>query len=141
MKVRLLRPKWLRVLDMSVAVVTAALVGVGLDYNMRSKAEPLICKTAGENHVIELKDDKFPSERLIVQQCDTITLVNLDQAFYKIAFGIHDAHIDYPGYTPLVISYNDSIKLDAVQAGTFLLHDHLRDHAKTELVIRALASD
>jgi hypothetical protein len=136
-----IRRRGLRALDVMVAIVTVALLGVGLNHNLRSGAEPFPCKAIGENHTVNLKDDKFSSERLKVKQCDTITIVNLDNAFYKIAFGVHDQHVDYPGYTPFVISQNDSIKIDAIETGTFLLHDHLRDHAKTELVIKSPVSD
>ncbi len=124
----------LRKMDIAVIVVTLVLVGFGA-YN-RFLKKPL-CALPGAEHVLTLKDDAFSQSSLVLNQCDVIKVVNLDTQIYELAFGVYESHINYPGYIETQIRPNEFIAIDALQAGDYRLHDHLRDKASIEFSIRA----
>ncbi len=117
-------------------LVTASLLALGLHTQFSDKVEGFACKTIGQNHELYLQHDTFSTTKLSIKQCDTVTVINLDDSLYNLAFGVHDQHIDYPGYNQQILSYNESLKIDALEAGTYTLHDHIRgDNTHVELTI------
>lgn len=120
-----------------VVLGTALLLVVAGIWNNVRKSDSDICKTAGQQHEIIVKQDAFSVERLELAQCDTVQIANLGTETYELAFGTHDKHIAYPGFTVQTLRPNEYFVLDATQAGTYRMHDHLRDKAAIMLDIRA----
>jgi len=121
------------ILDIIVAVVAGGLIIFGL-WRTINQPRPL-CEAIGEEHQLTLQNDAFSTSQLTVHTCDVIKIINLDSLDYQLAFGVHDKHVDYPGFTETLVRPNEFITVDAVEAGDFRIHDHLRDKAVVELLI------
>jgi hypothetical protein len=122
-------------IDAAVFAVALGLVIFGI-WNMQSKQAGTPCATPGQEHTLIVKDDVFSKQQLTLKQCDVIKIANLDALrSYEFAFGVHDKHVAYPGFTQQVVRPNEFIVIDAVQTGGFRLHDHLRDKAAVEFTI------
>ncbi len=80
--------------------------------------------------------DAFSPSVLTVNRCDTVTINNTGNQTYQIAFGVHDNHINYPGFTPDILTTGQSVSFVALQPGSFELHDHFADKAKAIINIR-----
>lgn len=133
---RLKKSFTLKPLDLALLSVAVLLIIFGIWSNLNKKEEAT-CKTAGSQHEIIVKEDAFSVPRLELNQCDTVQIANLGAETYELAFGYHDKHQDYPGFTMQTLRPNEYFVLDAVQAGTYRMHDHLRDKAVLILDIRA----
>lgn len=82
--------------------------------------------------------DAFSTPTLTVKQCDIIKIANIDpNQNYQLAFGVHDKHIEYPGFSEQLIRPNEFITIDMLQFGSYRIHDHLRDKAAIELTVLA----
>lgn len=132
---RLQPPKMIRLADVAIGVVTIATVGFGIVQWQSEKAEAL-CQKPGVQHEVIIKDGAFQQLQLVLRQCDIITVVSQDKALYQLAFGTKGSHMGYPGYTEQLLGYNESLSIDAFEAGTFEVHDHLADKARITLVIQ-----
>jgi Mlc titration factor MtfA (ptsG expression regulator) len=126
--------KWLYLADGLVLVIAFCLVLFGITHTNTSK-DNAVCQKAGKENQLTLRDDRFSPNKLTLRQCDTIKIVNLDTRTFSLAFGTHESHIAYPGFSEQVIRPNEFIVIDAVQAGSYLMHDHLRDQAQVNLTI------
>lgn len=119
-----------------VAIVAVGVIFLGSQRSQQTDAAIAAgCPKAGENHTLRLNDDRFDKERLTVQKCDTLTISNDDGRSYQLAFGVHDKHVDYPGYDAAALAPHESITINMIQTGTFEFHDHFRDQAHTVLTI------
>lgn len=123
-------------LDVVVILATVILVSLGLWFGIvKNNESKLVCKTVGSVHELTLKNDAFSPNRLTVTRCDTIRVVNMGTETYHLAFGVHDSHVNYPGFSMQMLRPSEFFVLDAVQAGTYTMHDHLRDKARVTLII------
>lgn len=126
----------LLMLDIAVLIATTGLVAPTLISKALRNDAPIQCRAIGKDHNLVIKQGDFEYDTYRLTQCDTITLVNMDKdTAYQVYFGNHDSHLDYPGYTSYAIKYRESLKIDAFQAGSFRLHDHLKDKAATQVEI------
>lgn len=130
----------LRPIDIVVFALTVVLVAFGVwSMQTRQSANAGPCAKPGQEHQLTLNGDAFSVSELKLNQCDTIKIANLDPVLsYQIAFGVHERHVVYPGFSELVLRPNEFITVDAVQAGDYRIHDHIRDKAAVNLEIRAL---
>jgi hypothetical protein len=127
----------IRPIDFVVVGLAAVLIMFGL-WNMRSKQAGLPCDKPGQEHNLIVRNDAFNVTKLTIAQCDVIKIANLDATqSYEFAFGVHDKHIQYPGFNETVIRPNEFIAIDAIKAGIYRIHDHLRDKAAVEFTIEA----
>lgn len=123
-------------------VVLAVLGSIGYAVYGGSPDDPYDCEKVGAQHRIQLTADKFSEESLAINRCDTLTIENKDSLAYDLNFGDHDRHVEYLGYQRTTLLPNESITIDAFQAGRYELHDHFRDNAVLKIDIRELrASD
>lgn len=123
--------------DAAVAVVAVALVGYGVYTAFGGGKDKQACAARGSEHELTLQNDSFSVGKLRLTQCDTLKIVNLDTQPYNLAFGVHDRHIAYPGYSEQLVRPHEFIVVDALQAGEYIMHDHLRDNARVELSVAA----
>ena len=126
-------------LDLIVALVTIILVITSLVFGFKGNdksANDFICKTIGSEHQLSVSNDTFSPSELTLKRCDTIMIVNKGTEIYEFAFGVHEKHVEYPGFTMQSLHPNEYFIIDAVQAGTYTLHDHLRDKARIEFDIK-----
>jgi hypothetical protein len=136
------RSKWMYVLDAFAVVATVGLVSFGIWTTTQKNASEGPCTKPGEEHILTLKDDAFSSAELDVRQCDILKIVNADKELnYVLAFGVHEKHIEYPGFTEQSLRPNEFLVVDAVEAGRYRMHDHIRDNAAVNITIRANDSD
>lgn len=122
--------------DFAVGSITVILVVFGIWFGSRKDADSLACKTIGAEHELTVKDDEFSAERLTLRRCDTIKIANLGDEDYEFTFGTHENILNYPGFSKQSLRPNEFFVIDAVQAGDYTFHDHLRAKASIELNIR-----
>lgn len=123
--------------DISVGALAAILIATGIWMTIRPDTSQAVCQTPGREHQVKLvAADAFEPEALTVQRCDTVKVLNQGVAEYELVFGTRDNHASYPGFTRQVLRPNEFFVLDAVRAGEYALHDHLRDNARLQLTIR-----
>ena len=126
----------IRWLDWAVAATTVLLLAVGITTIVHNRAiRAANCYAAGNNHDIRLAGDAFSTPQLTVKHCDTITISNAGPEEYLLAFGSHDNHSTYPGFAPQTLRAKEFLAIDAIQLGTYTIHDHLRDKAQLEIKI------
>lgn len=126
----------LKVMDIVVIVVTVLLVGGGLLYRVQSSTEKAqLCSAPGTVHRVMVSQDAFVPAELTVKRCDQIRIDNNGRQNYDFAFGSHEDHIDYSGFTRQLLAPDEYFIFDAFQVGDYVLHDHLRDKAKIRLTI------
>lgn len=123
------------VVDTLVVLAVLASVGYAIVAN-GSEASPYDCEKVGTQHRVQLLGDAFSQPSLAINRCDTLTIENKDTLSYRLNFGEYDRHIEYVGYEATTLLPNESITIDAFQAGRYELHDHFRDNAILTLDIK-----
>lgn len=126
---------WLLADALVVLSVIATAVFVVVVMRNDAKSDELACKAPGKQHELTLQNDRFSQESLTVALCDTIAVTNLDDQPYGLNFGNHDKHYPYRGYESVTQLQNERVVIDALEAGTFRLHDHYRDEAALQLTV------
>lgn len=126
-KVFLAQWSWI---DLSIGVVTIFLVLLGLQNHINNRSSNLACQITGQIHTVYIQDDHFTSNIIHLKRCDILRIVDAGQQDYSLAFGVHERHVEYPGFSIQSLQTNEFIDIDALQAGHFILHDHLRDKAR-----------
>lgn len=125
-----------RWLDVTIAGATILFMVLALTAQQQySQRGAIDCKKPGSTHTLTLQNDAFSTNKLSVKRCDVITVVNKSNDTFELAFGVHERHITYPGYTMQTLSQNEYLIINARKAGTYQFHDHLRDNAQIELEI------
>lgn len=94
------------------------------------------CTAHGVEHRLNVSEDKFSTPQLVVKRCDRIIIVDTGTEEYDFAFGTHEHHLDYPGFTMQSLRPGEYFQLDAIRSGKYEFHDHLRDNAHVELLIK-----
>jgi hypothetical protein len=112
-----------------VLAVVGTLAYMFVDRQQKASLEADVCRAPARNHQVTIQGDAFSQKTLAVNLCDTISITNKDTQLYQLNFGTHDQHISYPGFQSLVQAKDETINIDALQQGTFRLHDHIRDKA------------
>jgi len=130
-------PFRLRVIDLTVALVAILLIAAGIwaNTNRSQNDQKLECAKPGADHRVVLSGDSFSPNNLTVQICDRIIVTNTGDQPYELVFGSHDNLSSYPGFSQQQLQPNEYFNLDAVQAGNFVLHDHLHNKAYLHLQI------
>jgi hypothetical protein len=128
-------------LDTVVVLLTIGLVSFGIWSTTQKHTPQGPCPQVGQEHQLTLKNDAFEPNKLDIRQCDVIKIVNLDSQLFVLAFGVHNKHLEYPGFSEQRLEPNEFFSVDAVQAGAYRMHDHLRDNAAVDITIRANDSD
>src|SRR5687768_9062842 len=102
--------RWIYFLDAIVLGAALAFAVAGLRNN--TATDQGACEKVGKQHQLELRDDAFSKNKLTLQQCDTIKIVNLDSRAYRLAFGVHDRHLEYPGFAETNLGPNEFVVVD-----------------------------
>lgn len=126
----------IRMLDIVLSCVAAVLIAGGMWYSISHGKDNQDCGAPGRQHQVTVRDDAFEPTKLTVSRCDTIKISNLGSGEYQFAFGQHDSHVSYPGFTNMQsLQPNEYFEIDAIKAGDYTLHDHLRDQAHLQITI------
>ncbi len=80
----------------------------------------------GDNHKIELKDNKMIPAHIDAYQCDTLTIINLDADVHEIKFGSHAQLEPYAGEAGKTIRPGRNMIITLTELGTYKLHDHMQ---------------
>lgn len=124
-------------MDALVVVMTVTLVGAGVWYKAHTRtASQNGCTAPGAQHKLTVANNTFSSTKLEVKRCATIMIVNMGSEDYELAFGVHQQHVFYPGFSMQLLRPHEYFMLDAVRSGRYNLHDHLRDKASVSLIIK-----
>lgn len=94
------------------------------------------CMNKGSLHTATIKDNAFDNPDLIVQRCDRVKIINLDDTARRIALGMHDSHITYPGFQETSLGKDDSYTFTAFRAGHYHIHDHIHDSVEANIEIK-----
>lgn len=121
--------------DVAVGFITLSFVMYGVWNHVASHAKSLHCKKAGVVQVVNLQDEVFTPNYIQLQLCDTLRIINTGHEEYVLAFGIHERHVEYPGFSMQSLQPNEYLEVDTIQTGQFTMHDHLRNKARLFLDI------
>lgn len=95
------------------------------------------CVSIGKTYKIDIEKNIFTPSKLTTHRCDQVIFTNIDkQALYDVAFGKHPKHIQLPGFTEKVLGYKKTNSIILYNTGTFSFHDHLKDEAEGELIVK-----
>jgi hypothetical protein len=122
-------------LDVAVGFTVLCFIVYGIWSRVGSHAHSLDCKDVGAVHVVKVHDDVFTPDHMQLKHCDVLKLVNAGQEEYVLAFGIHERHVEYPGFSMQSLKPNEFLEIDTIKPGRFVMHDHLRDKARLSLDI------
>lgn len=125
---------WLYAVDALILLVAVGLVIFGLQQSR--KDDTAACTKPGKTHDVTVINETFSKARLDLTRCDTLRITNHDERTFEFAFGVHDKHIAYPGFTQSTVGPHETLTIRVTQAGEYHMHDHLRDRASIDLVIR-----
>jgi cytochrome o ubiquinol oxidase subunit IV len=81
----------------------------------------------GETHKVVLENNTATPGHTDAKLCDTLMIINLDDAERQINFGVHDKHVSYAGETGKSIRPGRNMILTLTEPGTYRFHDHLLD--------------
>ena len=126
----------IRLIDISVGVVACGLILFGIWHLTHSASSANLCSKVGAKHTVIYKNDNFLPETLNIHRCDVVSIVNSSQEYVEPIFGTHEHHVTYAGYQHQAIGPNEYIDIDAVQSGSFVVHDHIKDKARLQLTIK-----
>jgi hypothetical protein len=126
--------RWIYTLDALVLLATAGIVAVALTAN--GERYDAACSKTGDQFAVTVADDQFSKTQVAMQRCDTLRVTNNGSEDLHLALGLHEQHIVYPGYAETTIAPGESLTFVARKPGRYQMHDHLRDVAKTTLLIR-----
>lgn len=125
----------LRWLDITVAVVSVSLVGYGLWQVTGKTQDRPLCAEIGSEHQVALDNDVFTPGSIELSRCDRVIVTNQGNLTYDLALGTHDEHIEYAGFERQMLRPGEYFTFNALQSGSYPLHDHTRDKAKLQLNI------
>ncbi|HSX29064.1 MAG TPA: cytochrome o ubiquinol oxidase subunit IV [Candidatus Saccharimonadales bacterium] len=89
----------------------------------------------GTSYKIELKNDQPAPSHVDAHLCDTLIIVNLDDATRQINFGEHDHHGTYAGNPGEAIRPYRSMAFRLTEPGTYKFHDHLEDRITGDFTV------
>lgn len=89
----------------------------------------------GTNHKIMLMDNVASPSHIDARLCDTLTIVNHDDAARQINFGIHYQHQTYAGQSGKTIRPGRNMVIRLTQLGTYKFHDHLLDEISGDFTV------
>lgn len=114
-------------LVIAVVGVSAGTFWIGKNATKNQKAETVDCPAKGENHSVQIQNDQATPALTNAKLCDELTIINLDDKLRLMAFGVHDAHINYGGVSERPLKKGDSFSVTLNQAGSYIFHDHLQE--------------
>jgi hypothetical protein len=129
-----IKKHWLYIVDTLVLGIALTLVIASI-YGSTKDTKSTNCEPRGKEHSLTLHADDFSKNKLTMQKCDSVKITNYDNLDYRLAFGVHDRHVTYPGFQEQILRPTKSLRFEAVKAGTYLMHDHLRDQATIQFTI------
>lgn len=111
-----------------IVVVIVAVAGVFIAAaTHKGSSNGMVCKSTGQNHVVDIKDNKMNPENTVGKYCDTLTIKNEDSITREIGFGPHDHHTPYDGVAERLLAKGESFTVTMSQRGNFHFHDHFHD--------------
>lgn len=94
------------------------------EHHEEPAASVALCEGEFKQYQFIFTDSGVMPEKITVKQCDKIVVQNNTSNEIEPAIGSHPHHIHYPGFEEKTISTGETYAFRAVQAGTFLVHDH-----------------
>ena len=94
------------------------------------------CYPDKTNHSIVIKDNKATPSNIVANRCDRLTITNLDDSRYEMAFGFHENHVPYDSIGQQVLTKGQSLTITLIQTGTFKVHDHLQAEVQATFQVR-----
>ena len=94
------------------------------------------CQKTAKTHTITITKDSFNPQIVIAKICDRVIFENTDSLYHKIAFGEHDEHLIYPGFTEVAIKPQGKNEANLQAYGTYKIHDHFYDHFEGKIIVK-----
>jgi hypothetical protein len=95
------------------------------------------CSAGRPNHTVTITSGVVSPKNTFASQCDSLTITNLDDTSYMIAFGLHEDHVPYDGISEQMLSKGQSVTLTLKEVGHFRFHDHIRDEVHGTFTVQA----
>lgn len=87
------------------------------------------------SHAISIGSEAFLPTTLTARVGETLALTNTDTVPHQVAFGNHNHHTLYPGYTEQELAPGATLEIALTTPGDYFFHDHLNDEVKGEITI------
>ncbi|HSH18120.1 MAG TPA: hypothetical protein VK978_01930 [Candidatus Saccharimonadales bacterium] len=94
------------------------------------------CTAAGRDIQVSVGREGFSPRNLAAERCDRLVFINKSGQERRIAFGLHDRHVQYPGFSERLLVPGSSVSVVLTAAGNFVFHDHYKEADKGEVVVR-----
>ena len=89
-----------------------------------------------KGHTIELRDDGFYPQELIIRKGEMVTFITTQDNFFWPASNLHPYHTIYPEFDPKEpIKPNNSWSFRFDRAGKWKYHDHLAPIYKGKIIV------
>lgn len=82
------------------------------------------CQGNGDNHSVVIEEGVVSPNHIDANRCDTLTLVNRDDANHEFAFGTHEDLMSYGGIYEVPVKSGRSKSITLNEIGSFNFHDH-----------------
>jgi hypothetical protein len=82
----------------------------------------------------------FSPSDITISQCGDLILENFSDETARIAFGPHDSHQEYPGYTEQDLGAGDRLVIPLAQYGEFVIHNHHDNERRLVVLVEKNAS-
>lgn len=89
----------------------------------------------GVIHKVVLENNVATPRYVDAKLCDTLMIINLDNAERQINFGAHDKHVDYAGEMGKSLRPGRNMILTLTETGTYRFHDHLLDEISGDFTV------
>jgi len=114
------------------------LLVVLLYLNLPGKFFAFLSPTLNKKHVVELRQDGFYPEEIIIRQGDTVAFITIAGKSFWPASNIHPAHTIYPEFDPKEsISPEDSWSFKFTEPGLWKYHDHIQANHTGKITVLA----
>lgn len=82
------------------------------------------CSGNETNHIVTIDNGAVNPSHVEASRCDTLTLINEEDADITIAFGLHPNDVSYGGHDEIVLDDRRPETITLNQTGNFFFHDH-----------------
>jgi hypothetical protein len=96
----------------------------------KPEKESAVCSQGNVTHFVNIYDGVATPKDIVGKMCERLTIINHDDRIRLIAFGVHDKHQTYDGFTQKALAKEQSLTVTLNQAGTYRFHDHIDDQAQ-----------
>lgn len=93
------------------------------------------CQQIGQEHFVEVKDNKIKPDIINAKLCDKLAVTNKDDKLRRISFGVHNQHTAYNGVIEKILRKDQNFSVVLNESGEFTFHDHLQEETSATFIV------